>query len=162
MDECIEAASFEYVPETQKRLMRASSFGKGFLENYPASKHVDMNRSLRILNSIRDPKVGIPLTYEQYLTLGPNLLLQILCNRGHFGLAKSICDYLRLPSEQVLISWACSQVQSTQDNEIISRAIFDKFSEKPGISYAQVANEAYKNGRTKLATLVSIWLIISC
>ena len=153
MDECIEAASFEYIPETQKRLMRASSFGKSFLEFYPASKHVEMNKALRILNSVRDPKVGIPLTYEQYQALGSGAFLQILCNRGHFGLAKGICEYLRLPMEQVLISWASHQVRcSTLDNDALSRLINDKFSEHPGISYSHVANEAFKNGRLKLAT----------
>ncbi len=109
VDSCIEAAGHEFNTDLQKSLLRAASFGKSFLESYPAAKFVDMNRTLRVLNSIRNPKIGIPLTIGQYYALTSEGLVNILSNRHHYGLAKKICEYLNIPSERVLIHWACFQ-----------------------------------------------------
>ena len=65
VDCCIEAAGLDFNPDVQKQLLKSASFGKTFLETYPASKLVDMNRSLRVLNSIRKPNIGMPITMEQ-------------------------------------------------------------------------------------------------
>jgi hypothetical protein len=153
VDDCIEAASFEHEPELQKSLLKTASFGKGFLENYPSAKLVDMNRNLRVLNSLRSPDIGIGLTYEQYQYLTPDRVVEILSNRRHYALAKSICEYLKLSAERLMIHWACFQVkESVEEEETISKLIFDKLSEYSGISYSEVAKEAFKAGRTKLAT----------
>lgn len=65
VDTCIEAAAYEFDHQLQKQLMRAASFGKCFLDSYPAEKFVNMCRILRVLNAIREPGVGIFLTYGQ-------------------------------------------------------------------------------------------------
>jgi hypothetical protein len=49
---------------------------------------------------------------SRYNELGPEGLLTMLVNRKHFGLAKKICEYLDIPSERVMISWACHQVKA--------------------------------------------------
>jgi len=67
IDTCIEAAANEFKPEVQNRLLKAASFGKGFVENYPADNVVKMCKTLRLLNAVRHPSVGIPLTYLQYV-----------------------------------------------------------------------------------------------
>ncbi|KAI8900653.1 Vps16, N-terminal region-domain-containing protein [Globomyces pollinis-pini] len=153
VDGCIEAAGNELDVGLQKSLLKAASFGKAFLEFYPASKLVDMNKAIRVLNSIRQTNIGIPLTYQQFRTLTSERLVDILVNRRHFGLAKKICEYLNISCERVLIQWACHQVkQSVEDDEFVSRAIFDKLSETAGVSYYEVAKEAHNSGRTKLAT----------
>jgi hypothetical protein len=89
------------------------------------------------------------------MDMGPERLADALCNRNHYGLAKNLCEYLKLPSDRVLIRWACHTVkQSIDDEEAVSRIIFDKLSEKPGISFSEVAKVAYRNGRVHLATKV--------
>ncbi|KAJ3276060.1 hypothetical protein HDV01_006230 [Terramyces sp. JEL0728] len=118
VDTCIEAAGNEFDVNLQKSIMKAASFGKAFLDYYPSARLVSMNKSLRVLNTIRDPEVGIPLTIGQYHAITAD------------GLVKS----------------------SIEDEESVSRVIFDKLSEKKNISYAEVAKEAYNSGRTKLAT----------
>lgn len=45
---------------------QAASFGKVFSADYNPEKYVEMCRILRVLNAVRDPKIGIPLTYTQY------------------------------------------------------------------------------------------------
>lgn len=84
VEQCIEAAGYEFSPETQKLLMKvpvkilflntkitfisqAAQFGKSFLENTFADcdKLAQMCRTLQVLNAVRDPKVGLPLSYIQ-------------------------------------------------------------------------------------------------
>lgn len=65
VDTCIEAAVNEFDHDVQKQLMRAASFGKCFLQYYPADKFVDKCRIIRVLNAIRDPMVGLYLTYGE-------------------------------------------------------------------------------------------------
>ena len=45
---------------------QAASFGKAFLDLYNSDQFVDMCRVLRVLNAVRDFKIGLPLTYNQY------------------------------------------------------------------------------------------------
>jgi WD40 repeat protein len=74
VDTCIEAAADEFEHDIQKQLMRAASFGKCFLQHYPADKFVEKCRIIRVLNAIRDPLVGLYLTHGEYcyctLTVG--------------------------------------------------------------------------------------------
>ena len=89
----------------------------------------------------------------QFLTI--ERIIQILANRGHYGLSKSICEYLNLPVENVVIHWACFKVKAgTEDDDALIRSIFEKMSAYEGISYAPVAKEAYKAGKIDLATKV--------
>lgn len=48
---------------------------------------------------------------------------------------------------------------STEDEDTLSKLIFDKLSEKNGISYEEVAREAFKAGRIKLSTKVLLSLV---
>jgi hypothetical protein len=165
VDLCIEAAGNEFDLSVQKSLMRgkisliiisAASYGKSFLDGYTTKKFTDMARYLRILNSIRSYDVGIPLTYDQLISMTVEKLVQILTNRRHYGLAKAVCEYLTLPVESVLIHWASVQVKMPAgDERLLSQSIFDKFSLHPGISFANVAKEAYKAGKVGLATNVN-------
>lgn len=63
--DCISAASFEYDTDTQKSLMSAAYFGKAFIEGHNPDEYVKTCRLLRVLNAVRDSKIGIPLTLKQ-------------------------------------------------------------------------------------------------
>ncbi len=45
---------------------QAASFGKCFLTDYRPDMFYDMCQMLRVLNAVRDYKIGIPITYQQY------------------------------------------------------------------------------------------------
>ena len=47
-------------------LTQAASFGKAFLELYNSDQFVEMCRTLRVLNAVRDHRIGLPLSYNQY------------------------------------------------------------------------------------------------
>ncbi|RLU24437.1 hypothetical protein DMN91_002526 [Ooceraea biroi] len=121
---CIDGASHEFDFETQKILMRAAKFGKGFSKTMDAEYYVQMCRTLRVLNAVRHPAVGIPLTYTQ------------LVARRHYYLSIQIARHLQLPEidgeSRILAHWACYKVKQTQlDKEQIAEEIADKLGYAP-------------------------------
>lgn len=66
VEQCIEAVGYEFDTDIQKMLIRAAQFGKCFVPNLSSDDYVKMCRLLRVLNAVRDPKIGIPLTFMQY------------------------------------------------------------------------------------------------
>ncbi|XP_062853841.1 vacuolar protein sorting-associated protein 16 homolog isoform X2 [Trichomycterus rosablanca] len=154
--QCIEAAGHEHDPDTQKTLLRAASFGKCFLSNFPPELFVIMCRDLRVLNAVRDYTVGIPLTHTQFKQMTVQVLIDRLVYRKLYPLAIEICRYLKTPEYQgvsrVLKHWACCKVQQKEEaDDIIAKAISLKLGDAAGISYSEIANKAYECGRTELA-----------
>ncbi|CAH1635593.1 unnamed protein product [Spodoptera littoralis] len=152
---CIEAAAFEFNPEVQKMLIRAAQFGKCFIMDPELTDlYVKTCRWLRVLNAVRDPKVGIPLTSVQMTNLGERVLLERLIRRRLHCLAVHIASYLQLKDgrTRVLSDWACYKVtQPHLDNESAAREIGDKLRNVPGISYTTIAMKAAEKGRKALA-----------
>uniref|UniRef100_T1IUZ1 Vacuolar protein sorting-associated protein 16 homolog n=1 Tax=Strigamia maritima TaxID=126957 RepID=T1IUZ1_STRMM len=147
--QCIEAAGHEYEPE-------AASFGKCFVPNLNPSSFVDMCQNLRVLNAVRDYKLGLPLTYIQLQHLTIPVLIDRLVQRRHYWLAIPICQYLKISDHdgksRILAHWACYKVkQKHLDDETIAIDISKKLGCTPGISYAEIASKASEHGRTQLA-----------
>lgn len=65
VNECIDAAGYEFDTKTQKSLIRAAHFGKAFIPAHNPDEYIKTCRILRVLNAIRHPKIGIPLTNKQ-------------------------------------------------------------------------------------------------
>lgn len=65
VDTCIDAAGKEFDADLQRRLLRAASYGKSFIDLYNPSDFVNTSRVLRVLNALRYYEIGIPLTYDQ-------------------------------------------------------------------------------------------------
>ncbi|KAL2918872.1 Vacuolar protein sorting-associated protein 16 [Polyrhizophydium stewartii] len=150
---CIDAAGNEFDVQLQKALLRAASFGKAFLESFSAERFVDMCRSVRVLNAVRDPEIGIPITYKQFMHISPEGLVDRLIQRREHLLARRICEFLKMPIDRVMIDWASTKVkQSSEDEETVCRQVVSKLSDCTNISYAEVAKAAYAAGRVKLAT----------
>lgn len=156
VEQCIEAAGYEHEPEMQKTLLRAASFGKCFINKFPSDTFVEMCRDLRVLNAVRDPLVGMPLSYTQYKKLTINILIDRLVLRRHYPLAIKICEYMKIPeisgTSRLLEHWACYKVtQKTSSDEDIARIINEKIGDAPGISYSAIATVANKSGKAELA-----------
>ncbi|XP_069790601.1 vacuolar protein sorting-associated protein 16 homolog [Narcine bancroftii] len=156
VQQCIEAAGNEYEPDMQKALLRAASFGKCFISNFPPDMFVRMARDLRVLNAIRDYTVGIPLSYPQYKQLTIEVLIDRLILRKLYPLAIKICEHMKISEFQgasrILAHWACYKVQQKEEpDDSIARAINHKLGDTPGISYSEIAGKAYDCGRTELA-----------
>lgn len=153
VDNCIKAAGHEYDSYWQKRLLKAASFGKSVLELYNSDEFVEMTEKLRVLNALRDYKIGLPLTYEQYLRLTPEGLIDRLINRHEYLLAIRVSEYLQIPADRIYVHWASQKVKvSTVDDEAVCKLIVQKLEGKPGISFEAIAQAAYDEGRSHLAT----------
>ncbi|XP_075898377.1 vacuolar protein sorting-associated protein 16 homolog isoform X1 [Nelusetta ayraudi] len=154
--QCVEAAGHEYNPITQKSLLRAASFGKSFLTDSTPDRFVATCRELRVLNSVRDSSVGLPLTHTQFKQMTLQVLLDRLVYRQFYPLAMEICRYLKIPDYQgvsrVLKHWASCKVQQKDlSDEAIARAVCLKVGDSPGVSYSDIAAKAFECGRTELA-----------
>lgn len=154
--QCVEAAGHEYEAETQKTLLRAASFGKCFLSNFPPEFFVSMCRDLRVLNAVRDYTVGMPLTHTQFKQMTIQVLIDRLVHRKLYPFAIEVCRYLKTPEYQgvsrVLKHWACYKVQQREESdEVIARAVSMRLADAAGISYSEIATKAYESGRTELA-----------
>lgn len=155
VQDCIEAAAFEFNADVQKMLIRAAQFGKCFLMD-PELTHfyVKTCRKLRVLNAVRDPKVAIPLTSEQMSNLTERVLLDRLIWRRLHCLAGHVASCLQLKDgrTRVLSHWACYKVtQPHLDNESAAREIGEKLRNVPGVSYTTIAKKAAEKGRKALA-----------
>lgn len=153
VSECIEAAGFEYDTETQKSLIRAAQFGKGFIKSHNPDDYIRVCRILRVLNAMRTEDVGIPLTMNQFNHLTPEVVLDRLVFRKHYGLAIEIAKHLNMSESRILEHWAYHKIMyEKNDNEIIVK-IAEKFRDPTslGISFCTIAKKAEEVGKTKLA-----------
>ncbi|KAH7342777.1 vacuolar protein-like protein sorting vps16 [Rhexocercosporidium sp. MPI-PUGE-AT-0058] len=153
VDTCVKAAGHEFSIHWQKQLLKAASFGKSVLDIYNSDEFVDMCETLRVLNAVRYYEIGLPLSYEQFLRLTPEKLVQRLINRREYLLALRISSYLRLPTDRIYVHWASQKVRvGSEDEDTICRLIVEKLAGKRGISFEEIARAAYDEGRGRLAT----------
>ena len=181
---CIAAASAEFNVTKQQAFMKAASYGKSFCNEADPTEFVEVARRLRVLNEIRRPAVGLPLTMQQFLRLSPDVLVSRLTIRCHHFLALRICDLLKLKNDNVLIHWGCEKIirlaaTTTMTDEAIRDIIRNKLRpyeytnsgaisnnttssssssihrrRRKKISYLEIATAAYSMGRRRLATMI--------
>ncbi len=136
--------------------MRAALFGRYFDEYANAKPYVQMCQTIRVLNSLRHPQIGLPLTYNQYEALTPPVIINRLIARRHFALAIEICKFLNMNDEdgiiKILSNWALFKVeQNDVDDNKIAVMIKSKLGDTPGIRYSEIARCAISSGRPGLA-----------
>ncbi|PSK43119.1 hypothetical protein B9Z65_7073 [Elsinoe australis] len=150
---CVRAAGHEYKVHWQKQLLKAASFGKSVIDLYTdVDDFVEMTETLRVLNAVRYYEIGMPITYEQYMRLTPERLVQRLINRSEYLLTLKISEFMRLPIDKIYVHWARQKVRkSADDEETICRDIVEKLKTKRGVSFEEIAQAAYDEGRGSLA-----------
>jgi vacuolar protein sorting-associated protein 16 len=162
IDMCIDAATYEFSPATQKLLLRAAVFGKAFSQTASSSTKVHQTgKILRILNSVRESKVGIPISFRQYHQLGTERLVNRLLSQHEHLLALKISEYLNLSKQPVISHWATEKMRHSLDTDdmlcqqIVSKldiaetGSIDDLSNQ--ISFAGIAKIAYAVGRPVLS-----------
>ncbi|KIX08743.1 uncharacterized protein Z518_03400 [Rhinocladiella mackenziei CBS 650.93] len=153
VETCIRAAGHEFNPNLQKQLLRAASFGKSVLDLYSSDEFVDMCDDLRVLNAVRDYRIGLYMSYEQYIRLTPERLIARLVNRREYLLAMKLSEFLHLPLNRIYVHWASQKVRgSSADDDSMREMVVDRLRGKHGISFETIARAAYDEGRSHLAT----------
>lgn len=153
VETCIQAAGHEFNQSLQKLLLRAASFGKSVLDLYSSDEFVDMCEDLRVLNAVRDYRVGLYMSYEQYVRLTPERLIARLINRREYLLAIKLSEFLHLPLNKIYVHWASQKVRgSSADDDAVRELVVERLRGKHGISFETIARAAYDEGRSHLAT----------
>ncbi|KNA23358.1 hypothetical protein SOVF_025500 [Spinacia oleracea] len=153
IEACIDATGYEFDVSRQRTLLRAASYGQAFCCNVPRDRFQEMCKTLRVLNAVRSPEIGIPLSIQQFKELTAPVLISRLINAHHHLLALKLSEYLGLNQELVIMHWACTVITSSlamPDSALLS-FLLDKLKLCKGIDYARVAEHADKSGRRKLA-----------
>lgn len=146
VEQCLSGAGHSWSVRHQKQMLQAASIGKSFLFNYTKDTFHSMTRTLRVLNSLRRPEIGMPLTFAQFDRLGLKRLIDRLIARGHYPLVARICEFMDLPDAEgmnrMLEHWALVKLHSSSDEHEVANAIIAKFGARSGISYAEIASKA--------------------
>lgn len=131
---CLISSLEEFDPYWQKKLLKASSFGKSSIEfKYKNFKFTDVFikncETLRILNLFRSINIGIFLTFNQFNYLGIEKLLKLLVKRQKYYLAFKLSNFLKLSVNLIFIDWACSKIKFNLNlnDEDLSKIIITKF-----------------------------------
>lgn len=151
---CIKCATLEYdSPKCRNLLLDAANFGKTFMNEYDPTAYLNACEELRVITQIRDPKIGIGITYKQFKHLTLPVVLDRLIMRKHFALAVKICEFLKLHQEKERIlgqyaSYKISQLDVADD--IIADCIVSNLGTNY-MAYADIAEKALKKERRDLA-----------
>jgi vacuolar protein sorting-associated protein 16 len=138
VESCTESAAKEFDIYTQKRLLRAASYGMHFSyktrdiddvdlnpedENFPAeaaTKFVNTARKLRVLNALRNPNVGFLLTSAQFDSIKPTGIIARLIAMKRPALATAISLYLSMPKSVQLFCRASKASAFVESNRRLS------------------------------------------
>ncbi|XP_057368312.1 vacuolar protein sorting-associated protein 16 homolog isoform X2 [Daphnia carinata] len=157
--QCIQAAGNEWQPTVQKVLLRAAQLGKSFLfDKVDSELFVGICQTLRILNAVRNYKIALPLTFQQYEQLGKTGLLNRLILRRQYTVAIQICQFLQMSEAdgipRVLTEWACYKIKhglGKLDAEQLASEISAKLGTGSKVSYSSIALKAIECKQEKLA-----------
>ncbi|KAI4381195.1 hypothetical protein MLD38_007293 [Melastoma candidum] len=156
VEACVDAAGHEFDHLRQRTLLRAASYGQAFCSQFQRDRIQEMCKTLRVLNAVRSPEVGMPLSIKQYKLLTPSVLVSRLVNAHQHLLALRVSEYLGMNQDVVIMHWACSKITASLaiPDTALLEMLLDKLKLCKGISYAAVAAHADKNNRRKLAAML--------
>jgi hypothetical protein len=140
-------------------LLRAAQLGKSFLfDKIDPELFVGICQTLRILNAVRNYKIALPLTFQQYEQMGKTVLLNRLILRRQYSIAIQICQYLQMSEAEgiprVLTEWACYKIKhgvGKMDAEQLANEISTKLGTGSKVSYSSIALKAIECKQEKLA-----------
>mmetsp|Transcript_15272 Transcript_15272/g.46155 ORF Transcript_15272/g.46155 Transcript_15272/m.46155 type:complete len:862 (+) Transcript_15272:225-2810(+) len=156
---CVSAAVADLDPLRQAQLLKSACYGRAFVPagGFPRDGIVSVVRRLRILNALREPEVGIPLTGAQLEALPVGQLVKALVAARHHLLATRVAEALGLGPEQVLVDWACAKISAAgplPDDQLHAALRKKLKSAGSTVRYARIAAHAQAAGRPGLATLL--------
>ncbi|KAK9786074.1 hypothetical protein WJX73_008313 [Symbiochloris irregularis] len=152
---CIAAAGADMDPARQAALLKAAVYGRAFCGAEAVGKLAlrDAAMSLRVLNALRSPEVGVPLTNRQLEALTVEGAVQRLVAMHHHFLALKMATAAGTRTDVVLVHWACAKITASQDvpDDKLMAVLEAKLKGRQGMQYAAIAAHARSLGRTSLA-----------
>ncbi|EMG46948.1 Vacuolar-like protein sorting VPS16 [Candida maltosa Xu316] len=165
MDDCLEVAVDEFSVEWQRRALKAVSFGKIYTDEvYNPDKFVSIVNTIKVLNQIREPELGLFLTRQQIDYIGGwEKVIQMLLRRNQYVLSLEIIETLKLENLKPLvhIEWCCYKIRQELDMSdldlfaVISERLASLTKERVNyISVEKISNVAHEEGRNVLCKLL--------
>lgn len=165
--QCLFAAAHQFDHSMQKRLLKAASLGNALLQRHDPSQFVDMCHVMRVLNAVRQPYIGMPLSFLQSNDLKVETLIDRLIDTGMWPMAMATAEYMKHTTKdgvhRVLAHWALSKIEYMKaqkeagrvpDYAGVSELIVKRFSNYPEVSFADVAMKAVDAGLSPLGELL--------
>ncbi|WIA22377.1 hypothetical protein OEZ85_004684 [Tetradesmus obliquus] len=151
---CAAAAGLDLSKTRQRALLRAAVFGRAFAPSVAAPLLRETAQRLRLLNALREPEVGLPLTMPQLQALSlPVVVNRLVLLRQHL-LAYKVAEALGGSGQQeVLLHWAAAKISASPavPDFALKEALAAKMSKLERPKYAALAAHAQSVGRRSLA-----------
>lgn len=166
---CLGAVLDEFSPIWQKKILKAVSFGKIYSDKYyNADEYLKALNTVRVLNQLRSPEIGLFLTYQEVLDIGWPEVIRMLLRRSQHLIAVKVIELLDLTNvnDLVFVDWCCKKIMLQPDMppldlfKIIVKKLLsaqgNKSSdlEKNKISVAEIFKLAQQEGRIDLCKLL--------
>uniref|UniRef100_A0A915DEZ6 Vacuolar protein sorting-associated protein 16 homolog n=1 Tax=Ditylenchus dipsaci TaxID=166011 RepID=A0A915DEZ6_9BILA len=162
VDKCLQTAAHHFNSQVQKDILRAAKMGMMLCERYNTTPFVNIARTLRVLNTLR--QFGLPLSYAELEELSMVSLINRLNALHQWPLAIQICNLMEIGLEEgvykVLANWClaiitqCAEKSDRGEEQVVAQKIFSRLESYPGISYADIADVAAKHNLQGLAALL--------
>lgn len=166
---CLNAALDEFSPMWQKKILKAVSFGKIYDDDYyNADEFLRVVNTVKVLNQLRSPEIGLFLTYPEVLDAGWPAVIQMLLKRSKHLIAIKVIQLLKLKDVEsiVYVDWCCRKIMNEPDMPQMDlfRIILKKLlsaqhqtmgkSNKNIIPVAEIFQIAHQMGRMDLCQLL--------
>lgn len=115
---CLEAVLDEFSPIWQKKILKAVSFGKIYDDNYyNADEYLRTLNTIKVLNQLRAPEIGLFLTYPEVLDAGWPVIIEMLLKRSKHMIAIKVIQLLDLKDVEsmVYVDWCCRKIMNEPD-----------------------------------------------
>lgn len=156
VSQCIDAASEEFDPQWQKKLLSAASFGKDSLpyKLFDPRKFVETCDLLRVLNVLKS--LGIFVTATQFKKLTLNGIINRLLKANNFYDCFQICQFLNTQEKipTIIATWASTKIQLSpdmEDDELFKLIEEQCSKQRLPLPMAQIGQTAFFEGRFNLA-----------
>ncbi|CAI5757523.1 unnamed protein product [Candida verbasci] len=163
IDDCLDVALEEFNVIWQKRSLKAVSFGKIYYNDvFDSDKYLNVLNSVKVLNQLRSPEIGLFLTYNEILEIGWENVIKMLLRRNQHALAIKIIEILKLSNVKplVYIHWCCYKIRKEMNmsDEELYKIIYERLTSmtkgKNLISVEAICDIADEEGRTNLCKLL--------
>ncbi|CAN3374108.1 hypothetical protein DIURU_003259 [Diutina rugosa] len=159
---CLEAALASFNVGLQKKLLRAATFGKMYLDlddKFDSDEYCDVVNTLKVLNQLRASDVGVFVTYLQaqqdWLQVVKSLLL-----RDKYGVAlraSELIPHLKSYRSMIYVYWCCAKIMGspTKSDDELYQAIKSRLAEvSTNVDVAAIIDTAHNEGRPQLCKQV--------
>ena len=154
---CCDAAVFEWDVVRQNQLLLAAAYGRSLCKTSWGSSLIDLSsKTCRLLNTLRQHDIGLPLTAGQLDNIGISGLLDLLLTLRLHSLAFRVAKDFNDDVGRVLTHWAKCKIDSSErkEDEEIEHILFARLCDSPGVAYHDIAAHAVSSGRKHLATVL--------